>query len=161
MQVPLTMSCASDLTLPLFRLGFAIRESSTKSTSNSPTIISPSTSTSPTASSSLISPRPSAPVLPLSDFSTRVQSFLEGCRCSCFDGYELGPGAVTWVYEKARVEVELFREGLGTGLGAEVWLLGRLWLAGGDLFQGVGPGGGDSGSDPLSHASSSPQSLKE
>ena len=45
-----------------------------------------------------------------------VHPFLLGC--SPFGGYELG--AATCVYEKARVEEEVFSAGLGTGFGAVV-----------------------------------------
>lgn len=63
-------------------------------------------------------------------------------------GYELGLGALTWVKDSARVDDEALPEGFGTGFGDE----DGLWLARSEL-----PVGGDSESDPLSHASSSPQ----
>lgn len=45
---------------------------------------------------------------------------------SPWGGYdEPGLGALTWVYEKARVELELFCEGRGTGFGADVAPVGR------------------------------------
>jgi hypothetical protein len=46
---------------------------------------------------------------------------------SPWGGYdEPGLGTLTWVYEKARVELELFCDGRGTGFGADVVPDGRV-----------------------------------
>jgi len=60
---------------------------------------------------------------------TIVQPFFVvtgGTIVSACEGYdEPGLGALTWVYEKARVELELFCDARGTGFGAEVAPAGR------------------------------------
>lgn len=96
---------------------------------------------------------------------------------SAWDGYDEpgGLGALTCVYEKARVELELFWDlrGMGTGLGSvcvavvvvvDVVPEGRElgcvgWL--GERPQTEWEFEGDSESDVLSQASSSPHSVVE
>lgn len=86
-------------------------------------------------------------------FLTIVHPFCGG-GTSCFAVYE--PGCETCVYENASVEEELFRVGLGTGLGALLLLAALCLLKLEERFHlGLF---GDSESDPLSQASSSAQS---
>jgi hypothetical protein len=64
-------------------------------------------------------------------FCTIVHPFLVvvgvGTIVSPWGGYdEPGLGTLTWVYEKARVELELFCDGRGTGFGADVVPDGRV-----------------------------------
>ena len=55
---------------------------------------------------------------------------------SPWDGYdEPGLGTLTWVYEKASVELELFCDGRGTGFGADVAPVGREGVGWGERLQ--------------------------
>lgn len=79
--------------------------------------------------------------------------FPGGWISSACGEYELGKS--TWVYEEAIVDEDLFDFSLGTGLGAVDVVVDRLE----DCFQPEALD--DSSSEPLSQASSSPQSEVE
>lgn len=70
-------------------------------------------------------------------------------------GYELGSGAFKCVYENARVEEDELLLGLGTGFGAVVE------DEDGDRVHEMVDWRGDSESEVLSQASSSPQSAED
>lgn len=95
--------------------------------SRSPNTVScsapPSRSGPPTLCGSILSSI-AAPPSPAASFCTIVQPFfvvVGGMIVSPWEGYdEPGLGALTWVYENARVELELFCDVRGTGFGADV-----------------------------------------
>jgi hypothetical protein len=120
---PFAISAASLRTHAASGRTLGITGMSTNSASRSSNIISCSPSRSgPTSCGSLLSSIATPPSS--SPLCTIVHPFLVvvgGTIVSPWDGYdEPGLGTLTWVYEKARVELELFCDVRGTGFGADV-----------------------------------------
>ena len=146
----MTISSTSCLMIPALCLNFAdsgVGSARISSVSNTVTISSPSTSGSSLTSWGFVSWW-SLLRVPCVDVWTIVHPCFTAPPCSVWDGYEPGLGACRCVYDDASVEVELFCLGLGTGLGAVD--ADARWAHAALLD--------DSSSDPLSQASSSPQS---